>query len=205
MSGNPFGVMIETSFKESEALQKITEAMKEIQNLEALIGIPQEANVAHKDESGADSPITLAELLYIHTHGSPVNKIPARDVLDSAMKHNREDISMLLKKVLERASNCDLEGAKAALDKAGLQGASMAQKWFTDPANDWTELKDSAIRARQRKMSKGRIAAADKLIAQEKASGNKKALSVAYKPLVDTGEMRDAITSVVRRKGKTKR
>jgi len=205
MSGNPFGVMISGAFEENDMLQKIKDAMTEIQNFEALIGIPQEANVAHKDENGADSPITLAELLYIHTYGSPVNNIPARDVLDSAMEHNQDDIVVLLKKVLERASNGDLEGAKAALDKAGIQGASMAQKWFTDPANDWTELKDSAIRARQRKMSKGRIAAADKLIAQEKASGNKKALSAAYKPLVDTGGMRDAITSVVRRKGRTKR
>ena len=192
MSGNPFGVMIETSFKESEALQKITEAMKEIQNLEALIGIPQEANVAHKDESGADSPITLAELLYIHTHGSPVNKIPARDVLDSAMKHNREDISMLLEKVLERASNGDLEGAKAALDKTGIQGASMAQKWFTDPANGWAKNADITV---------------DGGWMKNKVSG--KTFYVKGKgsnrPLVDTGELRKSITSVVRRKGKTKR
>jgi len=192
MSGNPFGVMIETSFKESEALQKIAEAMKEIQNMEALIGIPQEANVAHKDENGADSPITLAELLYIHTYGSPVNNIPARDVLDSAMEHNQDDIVVLLKKVLERASNGDLEGAKAALDKAGIQGASMAKKWFTDPANGWAKNADITV---------------DGGWMKNKVSG--KTFYVKGKgsnrPLVDTGELRKSITSVVRRKGKTKR
>lgn len=200
MSGNPFEIRVDTIVQENEVLQRIQHAMKEIRQHEALIGIPQEANTAHKDENG--NSITDAELLYIHSYGSPINKIPPRDALKPSMEHHQTEIADVLGDVLAKATEGNLDAALTALKRAGTFAEGKAKDWFTNSANRWAVLDDDTIRSRQRKMSKNKIAAADTLIAGEKKKGNKKAASAAYKPLIDSGELRKSITSVVRRKGK---
>lgn len=179
MSGNGINMVFNAIKNKNSKLQAIQKAVKEIGSQEALVGIPQEKN------SKADGQkITQAELLYIHTNGSPANNIPARDVIDPALKHSKDQIKLLMKNVLLKAFDGDIDGAKSALEKAGVQGANISKEWFTNPANNWEPNSKTTIEGTKN----GWI----------KAKGSDR-------PLIDTGELRKSITSVVRKKGETKK
>lgn len=139
MSGNPFDIKVDALFQESDMLQKIMKAMSEIVQHEALIGIPEESNAPHADPDAGQSPVSNAELLYIHTYGSPANGIPPRDVLESSMKHNKENIALQMEKVLRQATQGNLDEALKELEHAGVFAEGKAKAWFTDPANGWKE------------------------------------------------------------------
>jgi hypothetical protein len=144
-------------------IEKIMKALDELRNHEVMIGIP--------DSDGgrkAGDPVSNAELLFIHTNGSPVNNIPPRPVLEPAMKKKQDQISTLLRKATEEALDGDKAGVMNALEIAGIEGQNIARKYFTD-SNGW-EANTPATVAR-----KG-----------------------SSRPLIDTGQMRKAITYVVR-------
>jgi hypothetical protein len=155
------------------------------------VGIPEEENTVHDG-------IANAELLYIHTNG-------IRDVsMRRAMQHDLESMPYSKahelyvhengsplwhappRPVLEPAIDNGKEQvaelmkdvAKVALDggditpaleEVGLQGQNIARAWFTNPANNW--------------------APNSKITIARKGSD---------KPLIDSGEMRKAITYVVK-------
>lgn len=112
-----------------------------------------------------------AQLLYIHTNGSDLQGIPKRPVIEPAIKASEDKIN----KILGEAAKLSLEGnisqAKLKLKEAGLLGANASRAWFTDPRNNWPPNSLTTIKR------KG-----------------------SSKPLIDTGQMRKAITFVVREK-----
>jgi hypothetical protein len=129
------------------------------------VGIPQDKNVRTVSE------VTNAQLLYIHTHGSPLNHIPARPVIEPAIK--AKDNAARISTELNAAAKSILDGnpdeARQYLDKAGTLGANAAKRWFVDERNGWQSNTESTI--------------------ERKGSD---------KPLIDTGELRRDITYVVK-------
>lgn len=115
------------------------------------------------------SDINNAELLYIHTHGSPRRHIPARPVLEAAISEpeNKKKIAEELSKVAQLALQGKPQEAAKQLDKAGQLGENVSRAWFTNPKNGWAPNAPSTIRR------KG-----------------------SSRPLIDTGAMRKAITHV---------
>ncbi len=164
-----------------DASKKVYEALRELESLQALVGIPEDKSPRKEDK------ITNAELLYIHTNGSPVNGIPARPVIEPAIKDSKEEISKHIKEASQRALNGDIEGMRNSYEKAGLKGENAARDWFTNPKNNWKDVKQETINHRKKKMSKKQL---------ENAIGNEN----AHRPLIDTGELRKSITHVVREK-----
>ena len=150
----------------------LKQALTNISKQEVYVGIPEEKN----SERGKHT--TNADLLSYHTNGSPVNNIPPRPVLEPAIEANREKISGMLGKAANLALDGKVEEANVQLEKTGIAGQNMARAWFTDPRNNWPENAPSTYK---RKLKKG---------------------STTPRPLIDTGEMRNSITYVVRRKGK---
>lgn len=140
-------------------------SLEDLQRSDVLVGIPEEEN--HRDENG----IGNAALLYIHTNGSPVRNIPARPVIEPAIKAegNRQLINEQLKKAAKAILSKDAAAAESSLRRAGQIGANSAKRWFTDPRNNWAPNAPSTIRR------KG-----------------------SDRPLIDTGALRQAITWVVR-------
>ena len=77
---------ITASVKKNNANYKaITESIAFLKKHEVCIGIPENTE-ERKDSKG--TPVNNAELLFIHTNGSPVNNIPPRPVLEPAIKQN---------------------------------------------------------------------------------------------------------------------
>lgn len=144
-----------------EFYEKIVAAMKTLNKHEVMVGIPDGGG-------GREGGVSNAELLFIHTNGSPVNGIPPRPVLEPAMKKHQDQVSALLRKGVDAALRGDEAGVMPALEAAGLGGQNIAQKYFTE-SNGWPANAPATV--------------------EQKGSA---------RPLVDTEEMRGAITYVVR-------
>ena len=116
-------------------------------------------------------PYSQAHKLYIREHGSPMLSIPPRPVLQPAIEDNKEYIGQLLAEAGKAILQGDAAAGETKLHNAGDFAAAAAQGWFENPQNGWPPNSPRTIRR------KG-----------------------SDQPLVDTGEMRKAITYVVRDK-----
>jgi hypothetical protein len=108
--------------------------------------------------------------MYIHSHGSPLWQIPPRPVLEPAIKDCKDKIATRLTKAFKAAIQGDKEEVVRWLDSAGQYAEKHAYDWFENPKNHWPPNAPSTIR--------------------------KKKSAV---PLIDTSELRKAITHTIRR------
>lgn len=140
-----------------ELLKKL-ESMK---NFDLLVGVPQDE--AEREEG----EITNAQLMFIHSEGSPVRNIPPRPVIDITLKEEKEKINQKFKKAL----NVILNGGNPSveLEKLGIYITNKIKAKFG--SEDLAPLQPSTIKA------KG-----------------------SDRPLIDTGQLRNSITYVVRKK-----
>lgn len=136
-----------------------------VKRLEVLVGIPQAKNSRPRDKIGN------AALMYIHTHGSPLQNIPARPVIEPAIAAtgNREVIAGELKEAAKETLEQHPQLAVQHLKAAGTAGSNASKAWFTDPRNNWAPNSPETIRR------KG-----------------------SNRPLIDTGALRRSITWVIR-------
>ena len=134
-----------------------------------------ERRKAMRDEMDAmmdtGMPYSQAHKLYIREHGSPMLSIPPRPVLQPAIEDNKEYIGQLLAEAGKAILQGDAAAGETKLHNAGDFAAAAAQGWFENPQNGWPPNSPRTIRRK----------GSDQL-------------------LVDTGEMRKAITYVVRDK-----
>jgi hypothetical protein len=117
------------------------------------------------------SSVNNAQLMYIHSKGSPVNHIPARPVIEPAImaSPNKESIAFQLSKATQASLDGKPGEVLSRLAKAGMAGANASKAWFTDSRNNWPPNKPATIKA------KG-----------------------SNRPLIDTGVLRGSITYVVK-------
>jgi len=144
--------------------EKLKRALALIRSKSAYVGVPSEKAQRPKE------PINNAELLYVHTMGSPARNIPARSVLAPAVeaKDNREHIVDALKAAGEAALKGNKQAYEDELMRAALEAQNAARAWFTDARNSWAPNTPETI--------------------QRKGSD---------RPLIDTGEMRKSIIGIV--------
>jgi len=155
--------------------------------MQVYVGIPEADNTRKTGEVGN------AELLFIHTNGSPMKRIPARPVIEPAIQAhgNIEPIQDELK----QAVSATLSGNKALaikyLNRAGQIGQNVCREWFTDPRNGWAANSDITV---LRKLSKIK---GPKYKAAKAALAAGESIEGTNTPLIDTAQMRKAITYVV--------
>lgn len=142
---------------------------------EVYVGIPQ--NKTERKEQDEKGPVTNAELLFIHTNGSPVNNIPPRPVIEPALENDKDRLNSMMKTAAQYAMKGEKEKAVKQLKLTGMRGQNVSRAWFTSPKNNWPPNSPS-VKARKRK----------------KGSTNPR-------PLIDTGELRRSITYFVKLKG----
>lgn len=124
-------------------------------------------------KSDGSGGIGNADLLYLHTYGSPVNNIPARPVLEPAISQTEvaTQIAEHLKSGMKKAIvGGDAKGAEAEYSRAGMIAQSECRKYIIDSSH----FVPNAPMTIERKGSS--------------------------KPLIDTGSMMNAITYEVREK-----
>jgi hypothetical protein len=152
--------------RKGPGLKGMEKRLTDLSRMDALVGIPA------KTTSRKGEVINNASLLFIHTHGSPVQGIPARPVIEPAIRAegNRQAINAELKEAARAALNEHPVQAEQHLTRAGMAGANAAKSWFTDARNNWAPNTPETIRR------KG-----------------------SDRPLIDTGALRRSITYVVRK------
>ncbi len=157
--------MVKVTVKSKDRSAGLSGLLRDIARKQVLVGIPEGKAPRKKGE------ISNAQLMYIHTHGSPLKNIPERPVIEPAIeaRGNKEPIANELKEAAQAILNGKPQEADRRLKRAGMLGQNAARAWFTDPRNGWPPNAPSTVK------SKG-----------------------SEKPLIDTGQMRKSITYVVK-------
>lgn len=145
--------------------QQVRNSLDAIMKMEVLVGVPQARTTRAHDK------INNAQLLYIHTHGSPLRHLPARPVIEPAIEAdgNKQVISGELKQAVKAQLEGEPQQAKQFMRRAGTAGSNAAKAWFTDARNNWAPNTPFTIRRKR-----------------------------SDRPLIDTGALRKSITWVMR-------
>nr|DAJ94252.1 MAG TPA: virion morphogenesis protein [Caudoviricetes sp.] len=155
----------------TDNVSKQLEAIEFIKENSVYIGIQQ------KDTTRENDDVTNAELLFIHTNGSPQRNIPPRPVIEPALKDDSKRLSDMMKKAAEYVFDGRFSEALRQLELVGHRGQKDARDWFYNPKNHWPPNAPSVIREKLRKGA------------------------TEPHPLIDTNEMHKAITYFVKIKG----
>lgn len=121
-----------------------------------------------------DDPISNATIAYLMDKGSPANNIPARPFMEPGIADAKDKIVGFFKTAAKKALDKDDGAIERGLDKAGLAAqASIRNKINSGipPA-----LSDKTLAARRKRGRTGEV------------------------PLVDTGQLRNSINYVIRKK-----
>lgn len=149
-----------------------------IKNHDVYVGIEDDVDRENKDGT-VNTDVTNAELLYIHTNGSQKRNIPARPVIEPAIKKDSERLHRMMANAANYAFKGDTGKAIEELKKVGMRGQNVSRAYFYDEDNGWPPDKPETIRRKMKGKPKG------------------------YEPrtLIDTSQLKNAITYFVKTKG----
>lgn len=133
-----------------------------------LVGIPEEDTNRHDDE-----PINNATLLAINNFGSPQNNIPARPVMEIGIRNAQSEIIQHFKQGAVDTLSKGVSALSVAYNRAGIVASNSIKKAINSQ-EDIAPPSDATLAIRKSEGFKG-----------EKA-------------LIVTGQMRNAITYVVK-------
>jgi hypothetical protein len=119
-----------------------------------------------------DGTISNAALAYVHDKGSPAANIPPRPFLEPGVRSAQSPIAAQLRKGATAAVEGNIAAVTQALNSAGLVAQAAVRRYITTAS--FTPLKPATLRARKRKGFKGE------------------------KPLIETGQLRNAVNYVLR-------
>ena len=179
-------------------LSELLERVKAMTETQVMVGIPREKNARR------DGPIGNAALAYIHEFGSPAHNIPARPFLCPGIKRVREEIV----NELHEGGKAALTGEKFNVDRTmhrvGIIARNSVVNEITDPDPAFAPLKPATIRARLRRTAAGRrklkqIKGRGIPLTQWAAEIDPGSGSANIHPLIDTAQLRAAITYVIRK------
>lgn len=173
-------------------LDKLLQALTRMQ---VYVGIPEETAPRLSEGEASGDEMSNAQLMYLHTNGSPLLHIPARPVIEPAIQADNEGEGRIAKE-LKQAALATLDGkpqeALNRLGRAGMAGQNAARAWFTDPRNGWppnspitATLKLEKLRGKARKEMKERLAAGEDVTS-------------LVRPLIDTGQLRKSIIYIIK-------
>lgn len=171
-------------------IDKVAQVVKGINDLvrrDVLVGIPDSA--AERRDEDAEQ-VNNAALGYIHEFGSPARNIPARAFLIPGVRNAQDKTAARLKKAADAALDGQLSQVDSQLHAAGLVASREVKTRIN--SGDFVPLSDATLKARARKGRKGARAELER-----RAAGEAPSTDLA-KPLIDSGQLRNAITYVVR-------
>ena len=178
----PSGVTV--TLDKSDAMIR---AVRELTRSEVLVGIPTDKG---ERSNGDTEAVTNAQLGFIHENGSPARNIPARPFLTPGIKAVGDQIIRHLRDAGKQALEGVSGGVAASLDRAGLVAQNSVRAQFVD--NDWEPLTESTLNKRPpaKRDEEGKVA----------HQGKSRRERGATNPLIDSGQLRKAITYVVRKR-----
>lgn len=171
-----------------DSTAKLKDAFQHLERVDVLVGVPSEKT---EREDGA---MNNASIAYIHDNGSPAQNIPARPFMRPGIERSKSAIAGFMKQAAKRVLTDNASKAEADLMKTGMT----AQASIRNRINEGVPppLKAGTLRGRIRNKTAVKGAKAE-LAARE--AGALAGTSNA-KPLVATGQLRNSINYVLRRK-----
>ena len=169
-------------------LPQLRAAVSKLGKLDVLVGVPSD-DPTRKD----DGPMNNATLAYIHDNGSAAANIPARPFMKPGVENAKDGIVRNFKAAGKDALHGG-NGMEVSLNRAGLLTQSSIRAVIN--AGIGPALADSTLKGRIR--SRRAIKGAEAELAS-RAEGNAPGIDLA-KPLVMTGQLRNSINYVVRKK-----
>jgi hypothetical protein len=168
---------------------------------EVLVGVPQAQGARQQGVA------TNAMLAYVHEFGSPLRNIPPRPFLIPGIRKVSDQITARLVQAGRDVTTGRLRDPMVALNQVGMLARNSVVNEITDPAPPFVPLKPATVRARLRKTAAGRrkLRTLGKLRAATGWSGAQSNQALTewaeagnIHPLIDTGQLRAAITYVIR-------
>ena len=189
-----------SGFIKTDRLGEVMKAISEIAKQEVLVGIPDSA------PDRTDTPISGAQIGYIMEHGSPAGNIPARPFLVPGVASAKDDIAAQLGNAAKEALDGSKSKAIGRLKAAGLIGQNAARLKIN--SNISPALKPSTIASRFRARETAGLRKGEEKYAALVESGAQAAgmspaemqSEAGIVSLVNTGQLRNSITYVLRKK-----
>jgi hypothetical protein len=180
-----------------DSVSKVMTSITGLVGKQVLIGIPESTTERDK----ADGAPTNATLGYIHENGSPAANIPARPFLIPGVESVEDEAVDKLKQAAEAALRGDTAQSNQYLQAAGLIGEIGAKDAIQD--GDFVPLKPETIANRWRdrrtkSMRQDEIHYGELVAGGMSPEGAQNATGI--RPLINTGQLRNALTHVVRKK-----
>ena len=187
-----------------DSVSAVVGALNWLTGKQVLIGIPEANTERNGDEP--EGPITNAALGYIHEHGSPASNIPARPFLVPGVEKAEEAALVPLKAAAEATLATNRKKAERLLNQAGVIGMNSARTEIN--SNIPPPLSPKTIRSRKYARGTKSMRQAEKRYLELLSSGAQAAgMSLSeiqdaagIVSLVNTGQLRNSITYVVRSK-----
>jgi len=172
---------------------KFQDSIRDLASKRVMVGIPSDKADREPDPGETSAPLNNAEIGYIMEHGAPEANIPARPFLLPGIQSAETTIVGRLKDAGKAALDGNASLADRNLNAAGLSGQSAVQAKIDDGLSP--ALSEATLRNRVRsgKAVKGAQAELD-----SRAAGNSPGTEFA-KPLLWTGQLRNAVTYVIRK------
>lgn len=181
-----------TITKTKDMLANLRKAVAALTEQDVFIGVPAETD-------GRNGEMNNAYLSYIHEHGVPENNLPARPFLIPGIQAVQNEAA----EILEEAAKEALEGKESAvgrsLNRIGQLAVNSVNEQFVD--NDWEPLKEATLTYKPlKKDDEGKVITTKKGKSHRQRSREERGRT---NPLIDTGQLRDSQTYVVRKKTNT--
>jgi hypothetical protein len=173
-------------------------ALDYLRNTQVMVGIPGEG------AGRQDGPASNAVIGYVLENGEPSHNLPPRPFLVPGVDRLKDQITASLGKAGEAALAGDKGGVRSILTRLGLRAVNSVREVINE--QNFAPLAPSTLAARFAKLSDKtqRSLLHDQITPAERAAGIGivQRIQGAITILVDTGSMRNAITFVLRYKGK---
>jgi len=151
---------------------------------------------AREPEPGEPTPPNNATIAWAMEHGVPDQNVPARPFMRPGIANVRAQLTARLRLAARAAYTLGTAGVLQQLNAVGLIGQRGMQQKITD--GPFAPLAEATVRARiDRRKSKSYRAKKHAAVDANLAAGLDPEAGL-FKPLIDTGSLRKAITYVIR-------
>jgi hypothetical protein len=175
------------SLKTKDRSKAVIAALRMLTDREVLVGIPREKAMRQEGE-----PINSAALGYIHEFGSPARNIPARPFLHPGVASIRDEAVKRFAAGARAAMGGDSAAMSKTLDDVGLLAQRAVRLRIAEGIAPPLTLAALESRLRRHKRRKGLREEIERRKAGEGPSPEDST------PLVDTGQLKNAIAYVIR-------
>lgn len=180
-----------------DSVNAVVKGINELVGKRVLVGYPESSS---HDSRGGGEP-TNAQLAYTHEFGAPANNLPARPFVIPGVEKAEDGSVKMLRKAADFAIAGKPNLSDEQLNRAGLNAVNSVKNEISTAS--FVPLKPATIRGRKygRQTKSRRQSETEYLrLVDEGMDPGAAQTATGIQPLVNTGQLRNAATYVIRRK-----